>query len=218
MRAANVAVLELLCVLAGCGAGDGAMADAASPRDGGVSDGATDAAPTVPPADAPVVPLTLTSTAITEGGSIPEAHSCEGADVSPPLAWVGGPAVPGYALVFTDVTSPEGFLHSILWDIPGDVTSLPQGIEKVYMPPVPAGSRQPLGYDESTRGYLGPCPGSMHRYQFALHAVDVYPLPGVGSSSSQHDVQDVIVAHSTARATLTATFTPGADAAAGARR
>jgi len=129
--------------------------------------------------------------------------------VSPPLAWTGGPTAPGYALIFTDITNTQNpFLHSIIWDIPGDATSLPENIQKVYMPPVPAGSKQPIGYDGQTRGYLGPCPGSMHRYEFALYPVDVNPLPGLSMSSTRTQVRDAILAHDTAVARLTATFTP----------
>jgi Raf kinase inhibitor-like YbhB/YbcL family protein len=187
-----------LILLAACDSSDAAIADAA------VTDAATDARPV----DGPAGPFSLTSSAISEGGRIPTAHSCFGADVSPPLTWTGGPAVPGYALILTDITSAEGFVHSMLWDIPGDISSLPAQIEKVYLPRVPAGAKQPLGYDETTRGYLGPCPGELHRYELALHAVDVYPLPGLDESSTLLDVGAAVQAHAAARATLTATFTP----------
>lgn len=208
-------LLPLALTLAACG-GD----DAAGPIDAPSEDSATVDSPEAidaplvvdgPLIDAPPAPFTLTSTAITEGGVIPVVHSCRGANTSPPLAWTGGPTAPGYALVFTDITTPANpFLHSIIWDIPGNATSLPEGIQKVYMPPVPAGAKQPLGYDGQTRGYLGPCPGSMHRYEYALVAVDTNPLPGLSMASSRTVVRDAITAHAVAggRATLTATFTP----------
>lgn len=213
MRAAPF--LPVILILAACG-GD----DAASPVDAPADDTGTIDSPAMIDApqpidaaavDAPTVTFALTSTAITEGGVIPLVHSCRGANMSPPLAWTGGPAAPGYALVFTDITTPANpFLHSIIWDIPGTATSLPQGIAKVYMPPVPVGAKQPLGYDNATRGYLGPCPGSMHRYEYALVAVDANPLPGLGMASGRVAVRDVITAHALpgGRATLTATFTP----------
>ena len=202
----------VLCVLAACGSGDAEPADARSANDAASTDGSIDATTDARGVDPRPAPFRLTSTVITEGGVIPDAHSCQGANVSPPLAWTGGPTAPGYALIFTDITSAEGFLHSILWDIPGSAASLPGDIQKVYMPPVPAGSKQPLGYDDTTYGYLGPCPGEMHRYEFALHAVDVYPLPNVDMSSTNTAVRDAILAHSNARTTLTATFTPTSKA------
>ena len=36
--------------------------------------------------------LTLTSPAFAEGGEIPPRYTCEGEDVSPPLAWSAPPA------------------------------------------------------------------------------------------------------------------------------
>ncbi len=156
--------------------------------------------------DAPPAALALTSTAITEGGVIPVRHSCRGANVSPPLAWTGGPSAPGYALVLTDRSNP--LVHSIIWDIPGARTDLPEGVDKVAEPPAVPGAKQPLAYDNQTRGYLGPCPGSTHTYEFALYAVDASPLPGVTLSSTRAQVLAAIMAHDTASATLTATFTP----------
>lgn len=208
----RTASLLALAVLAACGSDPadpvdaaGTPDDAAAPDAPGIVDAPAIDAPAI---DAPPGPFTLTSTVITEGGVIPDAYSCQGANISPPLAWTGGPVAPGYALVFTDITNNPGFLHSIIWDIPGDAVALPENVAKVFMPPVPAGARQPLGYDNATRGYLGPCPGSMHRYEYALHAVDTYPLPNLTMSSSRFAVRDAIVARTVARTTLTATFTP----------
>jgi phosphatidylethanolamine-binding protein (PEBP) family uncharacterized protein len=203
-------LLSALTVLVACGSDSADPIDAAdtdgTPSDGSV-DAPADASGDGPAIDAPAA-FTLTSTVITEGGVIPDMYSCQGTNVSPPLTWTGGPAAPGYALVFTDVTTSPGFLHSIIWDIPGGTVALPENVQKVYMPPVPAGSKQPLGYNNTTRGYLGPCPNSMHSYAYALHAVDVYPLPSLSMTSARDVVEDAILAHSTARATLTATFTP----------
>lgn len=205
----------LIVVLGACGGDDdgGTETDAAidaADVDGPDLDGPDVDAPDVDAAiDAPPGVFTLTSTVITEGGVIPDMYSCQGTNVSPPLAWTGGPAAPGYAMVFTDITNTQNpFLHSIIWDIPGNVTSLPENIQKVAEPPVPAGSKQPIGYDGATRGYLGPCPGSMHRYEFALYAVDEYPLTGVTLQSNRTQVRTAILAHDTAVARLTATFTP----------
>lgn len=200
-------LLVVVLVAAGCGGDDGGGAidaaelpDAATP-DASSPDAAVDAA-----TDAPTAALSLTSTAISEGGTIPTMYTCRGANVSPPLAWTGGSPAPGYAVVLTDLSN--GLVHSILWDILGTTSSLPENVAKVYEPPVPAGARQPLAYDNQTRGYLGPCPPNQHTYQHALYAVDVHPLPGLGMSSTRAQVLAAIRDHDTAMATLTATFTP----------
>jgi phosphatidylethanolamine-binding protein (PEBP) family uncharacterized protein len=156
--------------------------------------------------DAPPAALTLTSTAITEGGTIPVMYSCRGANVSPPLAWTGGPSAPGYAVVLTDRTN--NLIHAVIWDIPGTRTELPEDVDKVAEPPDVPGAKQPLAYDNQTRGYLGPCPGSTHTYEFAIYAVDANPLPTLTLSNTRAQALAIITAHDTARATLTATFTP----------
>jgi Raf kinase inhibitor-like YbhB/YbcL family protein len=195
-------------LVAACGSDDADVIDAPDdPVDAAISDsGAFDAAVDGAPLDTQAQQLALSSSAITNGGTIADAYSCQGANISPPLAWTGGPAAQGYAIVFTDMTN--GLIHSAIWDIPAATTSLAENIPKVAQPAVPAGSKQPLAYDNQTRGYLGPCPGSMHTYQFMLYAVDAYPLPGVTLSSNRTAVRTALNARMVATATLTATFTP----------
>jgi len=126
------------------------------------------------------MPFQLFSSAFPDGGSIPDLHTCRGADVSPPLEWSGEPAgTRSFALVVDDPDAPVGtWTHWLLFDIPPGVHTLPQG----HKP----GS---LGLDGTNdfgkRGYGGPCPPKghgPHRYFFKLHALDVDALglpPGV---------------------------------------
>jgi Raf kinase inhibitor-like YbhB/YbcL family protein len=199
----------LLFSLAACG-DDGEPHDHehdSAPVDAIAADGPAIDAPPVdldaPTADAGA--FTLTSTAYAEGGVIPDVHSCAGDNISPALAWTAA-AADSYAIVFTDLNN--GLIHSIIYDIPANVLALPEDVEKVAEPSVPAGSKQPLAYDNDTRGYLGPCPGSTHTYQFTIHAIDEAELSGVTIDSTRTQVNTAILAHSTATASLTATFTP----------
>lgn len=212
MRSALFAAAALGSLLA-CG-GDDAGGPIDAPTDSLISD--PDGTPLIdgaaidgPVVDGPAATFTLTSAGITEGGVIPVLYSCRGANVSPPLAWTGGPTAPGYAVVLTDTSN--NLVHSIIWDLPGTTLALPEAVAKVAEPTTPAtlvGSKQPLAYDNQTRGYLGPCPGSQHTYRFAVFAVDANPLPGVTLSSNRTAVVTAILAHDAATATLTATFTP----------
>jgi phosphatidylethanolamine-binding protein (PEBP) family uncharacterized protein len=90
--------------------------------------------------------------------------------------------------------------------------ALPEDVDKVFEPPDVPGAKQPLAYDGATRGYLGPCPGSVHTYQFALYPIDVNPLPGVTQSSSRNAVRNALLLHvvggAASAATLTGTYTP----------
>jgi Raf kinase inhibitor-like YbhB/YbcL family protein len=78
--------------------------------------------------------LTVNSSAFTEGGGIPARYTCEGQDVSPPLAWSGLPAgTKSLALIVDDPDAPDPkapkrtWVHWVLYDIPPTATSLPEG-------------------------------------------------------------------------------------------
>jgi len=206
-------LLVLAASLAACGGDD----DDGSGDDGGGdgSDGGGEADAAVadaqPPFDATTTFLVLNSSAFEAGGEIPLRHACAthgGEDLSPALAWSGGPEAAGYAVVLTDRSIDYGFVHSVIWDIPGDVTALPEGVEQVAEPAEPAGARQTLAFDETTRGYRGPCPGEEHMYEFALYALRSNPLPGVTLDSTRDEVIDALTEEMIISTTLTGTFRP----------
>jgi hypothetical protein len=175
----------------------------AAPADAGAN--APDAADNAP--DAQPGALTLASSALTEGAEIPVLYTCADANISPPFSWSGGPAAAGYAMVFRDITG-EGLIHSIIYDIPANVMALPEGVEKLSEPAVPAGAKQTRAYLSNVRGYLGPCPQSMHAYEFRLYALGSNPLPGVTLNSTRSEVETAILANSIATDTLGIVRTP----------
>jgi hypothetical protein len=150
----------------------------------------------------------LTSTGFTEGTAIPVKYACSpGANGSPDLSWTAGPiGTLSYAVVLTDKSN--NLLHWVIWDIPGGTTSLPEGVEKKANPAIPPGARQVKSYDNQTFGYLGPCPPSLHTYEFAVFALDVATLPGVTTASTRAQVNTEILKHDLASTTLTGTYTP----------
>lgn len=116
----------------------------------------------------------LTSTAFTEGQTIPVNHACadmQGKDMSPPLAWSGAPAgTQSFALLADDPDAPGGtWTHWIIYNIPAATTSLTEGY--------PLGASQSGGVmqglsDWGVAGYGGMCPPSgTHRYYFKLYAL-----------------------------------------------
>jgi Raf kinase inhibitor-like YbhB/YbcL family protein len=145
--------------------------------------------------------LTLTSPAFPPGGTIPTRFTCDGEDVSPPLAWTGTP--PGtrsLALLVEDPDAPGGtFVHWTLYDLPPRSARLGAG-------EVPAGARE----GESSfgdRGYGGPCPpedDEPHRYAFLLYALRS-PL-GLEAGASPGGVRGAIAEHAIARGRLTGRF------------
>lgn len=130
--------------------------------------------------------LTLTSSAFDAGGVIPPIHTCDGNDISPPLAWSGLPAgTSSLALIVDDPDAPDPaapqrtWVHWVLYDIAPDAAGLEQGAR-----------HPPQGLCEGTNdwkrtGYGGPCPPiGRHRYFFKLYALDV-ALPELKHATKQ---------------------------------
>lgn len=122
--------------------------------------------------------INITSMAFEEGGMIPRKHTCDGVDVSPPLAWTGVPeGAKTIALISDDPDAPVGtWVHWVLFNLPAAEKGLPEAV-----PPdkeLKNGAKQ--GRNDFRRiGYGGPCPpGGTHRYFFKLYALDaVLNLP-----------------------------------------
>ena len=115
----------------------------------------------------------VTSAVFKEGEVIPKRHSCDGEDLSPPLAWVKTPeGTKSVALLCEDPDAPRGmWVHWVLWGLPADSTSLPEGIP----PDALLANRAKQGKNDWGRiGYGGPCPppGPAHRYFFKFYALD----------------------------------------------
>lgn len=117
--------------------------------------------------------LQLTSSAFKDGESIPQKYTCDADDVSPALKWSGVPeAAKRLALICDDPDAPSGtWVHWVLYDLPSNVTELPEGIPATEA--TPQGGRQGAN-DFGRIGYGGPCPpaGKPHRYFFKLYALD----------------------------------------------
>jgi Raf kinase inhibitor-like YbhB/YbcL family protein len=129
--------------------------------------------------------ITITSIAFTEGGMIPRDYTCDGKDVSPPLAWAGVPeAAKGVALICDDPDAPVGtWVHWVLFNIPATVKELPKGIPPEKM--LENGAKH--GRNDFRRfGYGGPCPpGGTHRYYFRLYALDTELTEGPGITKAK---------------------------------
>lgn len=110
--------------------------------------------------------ITVTSTAFQQDQPIPPRFSCDGKNVSPPLAWQGvPPEAKALALVVDDPDAPRGtFVHWVVLDIAPDVGSVDEA-------GVPPGSTQATN-SAGKAAYFGPCPPSgTHRYRFNVYAL-----------------------------------------------
>ncbi len=120
-----------------------------------------------------VMNLQITSTAFAEGQSIPQKYTCQGSDISPPLAWTNTPAnTKSFALIMDDPDAPMGtWVHWVLYDLLANTTGLPEDVAKTQF--IAGNAKQGLNTWPHL-GYGGPCPppGKPHRYFFKLYALD----------------------------------------------
>jgi len=149
--------------------------------------------------------LTVSSSAFKEGDRIPAKYTCQGQDVSPPLAWGEPPAgTQSFALIVDDPDAPGGvFTHWVLFNIPPDSRNLPEAVPT--QAELASGALQ--GKTDFGRiGYGGPCPppGRPHRYQFTLYALD-QPL-GLEGGASKKQLLSAMEGHILAQGQLTGTY------------
>lgn len=140
--------------------------------------------------------MLISSTAFEDGASIPRDYSCQGKDISPPLAWTGVPAnAKSLVLIVDDPDAPQQtWDHWLLFNISVTVHALPEN-----MTHLPAATKQGINGWGKT-GYKGPCPPSgEHRYFFKLYALDMLlALPdGVDKKTLEAAMKNHVLAQAT---------------------
>ena len=129
--------------------------------------------------------IEVTSTAFSEGEMIPARFTCDGQDISPPLAWSGVPdTAQSLALICDDPDAPVGtWDHWVLFNLPADAAGLPEAVPAE--PTLASGAVN--GKNSWGRlGYGGPCPpGGTHRYFFYLYALDTRLSLESGATKAQ---------------------------------
>ncbi len=132
--------------------------------------------------------FSLTSSAFLEGERIPKKYTCDGDNLSPPLAFGDAPeGTKSIVLIMEDPDLPRAiypdggvFDHWTLFNIPPDTAELTEGT------PVGTGGLHSGG----KIGYASPCPPAQyepkeHRYFFRAYALDaILPLEE-GATKSQ---------------------------------
>ncbi|MBW1720857.1 MAG: YbhB/YbcL family Raf kinase inhibitor-like protein [Deltaproteobacteria bacterium] len=129
--------------------------------------------------------IEITSSAFKEGGMIPRQYTCDGKDISPPLAWSGVPeGTKSLALICDDPDAPMGtWVHWVLYGLPPDLQKLPEGIPDTEV--LENGAKHGIN-DFRRYGYGGPCPpGGTHRYYFKIFALDTPMEMGPGLSKGE---------------------------------
>ena len=151
--------------------------------------------------------LELSSSAFVQGGEIPLRYTCQGEDVSPPLAWRGVPeGTRSLVLIVDDPDAPDPkapkmtWVHWVLFNLPPGAKELPEAVSNEALP---AGTRVGRN-DWKRRDYGGPCPPiGRHRYFHKLYALDaVLDL----EAPTKAEVERAMKGHVLAQAELVGTF------------
>ena len=151
-----------------------------------------------------LVGFELTSSAFAHGEAIPAAHTCDGEDRSPALAWTEPPAgTKSLALIVDDPDAPMGrWVHWVVYQVPPSVRALPAALPRDAE--LPDGTRQGRT-DFGRTGYGGPCPPSgMHHYHFTLYALDVSLSLAPGATTTE--LEQAMHGHVLVQAALMGTY------------
>jgi Raf kinase inhibitor-like YbhB/YbcL family protein len=154
--------------------------------------------------------FTIESSAFQPNTGIPRKHTCDGNDISPPLAWHGEPdGTKSFALIVDDPDAPDPkapkttWVHWVVYNLPASTHSLAEGASEK----LPAGVR--VGKNDWKRaGYGGPCPPvGRHRYFHKVYALDM-ELPDLhGPTKAQ--LEAAMRGHIMAEAQLIGTYQKG---------
>jgi Raf kinase inhibitor-like YbhB/YbcL family protein len=135
--------------------------------------------------------MVLSSPAFADGGFLPLAHTAEGADRSPELAWRGAPEeVESFVVLALDLDAPEGpVTHWLLFDVPRYVAHLSAGVSAMGI----AGGND-LGGD----GWAGPrADGRARRIAFRVLAIAKECLllpPGATRAQVEEEIRGQVLA------------------------
>ncbi len=153
--------------------------------------------PVIPTTTADKIKFEISSPAFKSKSPIPIEYSCDGKDMSPPLAWRGVPdGVKSFTLIVDDPDAPGGtWVHWVLYNIPPNRTDLPEL--------VPSGETvEGIGVQGKSSfeevKYGGPCPPlgtAMHHYNFTLYALDtrLFLPPGASKAEIQKAMKNHIL-------------------------
>lgn len=152
--------------------------------------------------------LEIRSPSFQHGAPMPEHHSLDADNRSPPLEWTGvPPGTQSLALVVEDPDAPDPaapqriWVHWVVYDLPPDTTSLPEGASGSSLP---KGAREGLN-DWKKPGYGGPQPPiGRHRYFHKLYALDT-KLPDLGTPT-RAQLEKAMQGHVLAEAEIVGTF------------
>ncbi|MBN2036110.1 MAG: YbhB/YbcL family Raf kinase inhibitor-like protein [Chitinispirillaceae bacterium] len=149
--------------------------------------------------------ILLESPAFGHKQSIPQRYTCDGEDVSPPLAWKNvPPEAKSIVLISDDPDAPAGdWVHWVVYDLSPEVDTLPEHI--MATDTILAGKGKQGRNDFRRIGYGGPCPPSgTHRYFFKIYALDT--MLNLPAGKTKKEIEQAMKGHVLAQGELIGTY------------
>jgi len=118
-------------------------------------------------------------------GAIPPRYTCDGLDISVPLAWQDlPPNAVSLSLIMDDPDAPGGtWVHWVLYSISPELSAMDENQARENR--LTNGALQGLN-SWGQIGYGGPCPPSgSHRYFFKLYALDLMVVKEPGLTKAK---------------------------------
>ena len=120
--------------------------------------------------------LSVSSPGFKHDGMLDQKYSEYADGVSPALSWKAVPNAKSYAIVMEDPDAKPvtPFVHWLAWNIPGNITSVPEGVQEQPRLSDPDGVLQGRN-THGSMGYYGPKPPvgePAHHYHFQVYALD----------------------------------------------
>jgi len=148
--------------------------------------------------------MKLISPTFSHNEAIPTQYTCDGANISPALAWSDAPDnTQSFALIVDDPDAPaKVWVHWILFNIPSTVEYI---LENQGMASEEVAFLQGATDFNGAQKWGGPCPPSgNHHYHFTLYALDTFLDLPAGANKEQ--VLQAMHGHILEQTTLIGTY------------
>lgn len=152
--------------------------------------------------------IVVSSAAQQPDGRLADPHSAYHDNLSPPLRWTSAPDVKAWAIVVEDPDAPRElpFVHWMIWNIEGGVTTLPQGLPNSPRLLTPQGAIQGRN-DNGSHGWFGPRPPpghGLHHYYFQVFALD--DVLEMDEATPLNELLNALKGHTIAKGEMVATY------------
>jgi Raf kinase inhibitor-like YbhB/YbcL family protein len=141
-------------------------------------------------------------------GRLPDRYSAYHDNISPPLTWSAVPDTRAWAIVVEDPDAPqeEPFVHWMIWNLRGELTSLPEGLPNAPRLVSPQDAVQGRNGMEG-HGWFGPRPPvghGVHRYYFQVFALN--DTIDMGPETELSELLNALKARTIAQGEMMATY------------